>query len=69
MKVKSKDIRICKVNTYILFQINLYFLWQDLIDSFIEKKVKRPTDFKTIDAACLKWTPHAKRQQQPQTAP
>ncbi|XP_063434737.1 histone acetyltransferase KAT7-like [Mytilus trossulus] len=42
---------------------------QDLIDSFIEKKVKRPTDFKTIDAACLKWTPHAKRQQQPQTAP
>ena len=41
---------------------------QDLIDMYMKKKMKRPTDFKTIDPTCLKWTPHAKRQQQPQTA-
>lgn len=41
---------------------------QDLIDSFLEKKIKRPTDFKTIDPSCLKWIPHAKRQQQQQVS-
>ncbi|XP_036359306.1 histone acetyltransferase KAT7-like [Octopus sinensis] len=34
---------------------------QDLIDEFLEKKSKRPPDFKTIDSNCLKWTAPAKR--------
>lgn len=39
---------------------------QDLIDEFIEKKSKQPTDHRRIDPACLKWTPHAKRTTQAQ---
>lgn len=34
---------------------------QDLIDEFLEKKSKRPPDFKTIDSNCLKWTAPSKR--------
>ncbi|KAJ8317051.1 hypothetical protein KUTeg_004955 [Tegillarca granosa] len=34
---------------------------QDLIEEFLEKKSKRPADFKVIDGSCLKWTPPTKR--------
>lgn len=34
---------------------------QDLIEDFLEKKAKRPTDNRAIDSNCLKWIPHNKR--------
>ncbi|KAK3095297.1 hypothetical protein FSP39_012942 [Pinctada imbricata] len=41
---------------------------QDLIDEYLEKKSKRPSDNRLIDSNCLKWIPHAKRAQPQQAA-
>ncbi|KAK6185283.1 hypothetical protein SNE40_007551 [Patella caerulea] len=38
---------------------------KEVIDDYLEKKAKRPTDNKLIDSGCLKWTPPAKRIQSP----
>lgn len=40
---------------------------QDLIEEFLDKKAKKPTDNRAIDSHCLKWIPHSKRTQ-PQQA-